>query len=83
LLGQGQGSGWQGKSAGRPDKGLIGLFLADTLEMETAFAAVSFFDVPVATVEIRRRTGFWTEYGIVAAGVRLSQGRLRATSSRL
>jgi hypothetical protein len=25
-LGQGQGSGWQGKSAGRPDKGLIGLF---------------------------------------------------------
>jgi len=25
LLGQRQGSGWQGESAGRPDKGLIGL----------------------------------------------------------
>jgi len=32
--------------------------LADTLEMETAFTAVSFFDVPVATAEIRRRTRF-------------------------
>jgi len=42
--------------------------------METAFAAVSFFDVPVATVEIRRRTGFWTAYGIVAAGCTFISG---------